>query len=147
MNLTLYTDGGSRGNPGPGAAGVVLLDAADGTPIHEAGYLLGHCTNNEAEWRALIHGLDVLLTLKPRKVRIISDSQNMVRQVAGEWKVKAPNLKPLHEQAMHRLKALASYQIEHARRHKNVRADELVNLAMDTGQTVIVTDAADFRER
>lgn len=136
MNLIVHIDGGSRGNPGPAAAGVVIRDA-DGVPFLEAGYFLGRLTNNQAEYRALLLALDSLQQLDVDEVTIFSDSELMVRQVTGVYRVKSADLKPLHAQAQRSLLGLASWQIRHVMREGNKRADQLANRAMDRKGDVI----------
>ena len=131
MRLTIHFDGGSRGNPGPASAGVVLVDADSGKPVHEAGYYLGKCTNNVAEYQGLLRSLDAAKQLGADDLNIHSDSQLLVRQILGEYRVKSPDLKPLYQQAVTKLRGFANWRIEHVRRDKNQRADELANLAMD----------------
>lgn len=136
MNLIVHIDGGSRGNPGPAAAGVVIHDA-DGVPLLEAGYFLGRLTNNQAEYRALLRALDSLQQLEVDDVTIFSDSELMVRQITGVYRVKSADLKPLHAQAQRSLLGLSSWQIRHVMREENKRADQLANRAMDHKSDVV----------
>lgn len=138
MKLTLHVDGGSRGNPGPAGAGVVLT--SDGTPVFEAGYYLGRQTNNAAEYLALIHGLDRARALGARSLEVYADSELLVKQLTGVYAVKSPALRPLFEQAQRGLLGIPSWQIQHVYRDNNRRADELANRAMDTRQVVVATD-------
>ncbi|MEM6552547.1 MAG: ribonuclease HI family protein [Planctomycetota bacterium] len=138
MHIVLHVDGGARGNPGPAAAGVCITDRETSAPLFEAGFWLGETTNNEAEYQGLIRGLDAALQLAPATLLIHADSELMVRQVEGKYRVKAANLKPLFRQVVDRLAELPSWSIEHVRRNKNERADELANLAMDAERDVIV---------
>jgi len=140
MNLQIHVDGGSRGNPGPAAVGVVIADAQSGKSLHEAGYFLGTTTNNVAEYRGLLRALRLAIPLEPDATIIHSDSQLMVRQITGEYRVKSDAIRPLHEQAQSLLLQLGGWQIKHVRREQNKRADELVNEAMDAGQDVITID-------
>ena len=147
MNLTIHFDGGSRGNPGPASAGVVIRDSDSGKPVHEAGYFLGKCTNNVAEYQGLIRSLDIAAGLGGQRLDIYSDSQLLVRQITGEYRVKSPDLKPLFEQAKRLLGGFADWRIQHVLRDKNQRADELANLAMDhqadvTGDTPLTPSAS-----
>lgn len=130
-NLTIHFDGGSRGNPGPASAGVVIVDSDSGKPVHEAGYFLGKCTNNVAEYQGLLHSLDQAKKLSGAKLNIHSDSELLVRQITGRYRVKSPDLKPLYEKAKTLLRSFDDWKIQHVRRDKNQRADELANLAMD----------------
>lgn len=139
MDLIIHTDGGSRGNPGPASAGVVIRDAQTGQALHEAGYYLGQTTNNVAEYMGLLKALTLVAPLGADQVNLHSDSQLMVRQITGQYRVKSADLKPLLQQAQRLLLKVNSWRIEHVRREMNKRADELANLAMDAGKDVIVT--------
>ena len=136
MPVSIHIDGGSRGNPGPAACGVVIRDLDADLLLHEAGYFLGNTTNNEAEYQGLLHSLKVALEMGAQDIRIIADSQLMVRQVLGQYKVKAPNLKPLHTQAMGLLSQFDHWKFDHVLRHLNKRADEMANMAMDLRKNV-----------
>lgn len=131
MPLVIYIDGGSRGNPGPAAAGVVLLDADSRQPLHEAGYFLGRTTNNVAEYQALLKALTLAAQFDVDEVLVHSDSQLLVRQIAGEYRVKSEDLRPLYTKALALLKKFSRWQVVHVLRDKNKRADELANMAMD----------------
>ena len=98
LSIILRIDGGARGNPGPAAAGVVLADE-DGQTLFEGGYYLGRATNNVAEYSALIHGLRQAAKLGAVQVRVVSDSELLVRQMNGQYRVKNEGLRPLFEQA------------------------------------------------
>lgn len=139
MNIIIYVDGGSRGNPGPAAAGVVIA-RDDGSVLHEAGYFLGQDTNNGAEYKALILALQYISDLPAEHVAIQSDSELLVRQITGEYRVKSPSLAKLHEQVQLLLLRLPRWHIRHVRREENRRADWLVNQALDRQQDVVVTD-------
>ncbi len=139
MGLILHIDGGSRGNPGPAGAGVVLRQAG-GELIHEAAYFLGRQTNNAAEYHALIRGLERARQCDPQPITIYSDSELLVRQVTGEYEVKSANLSPLHRQVQMLLLRIGGWSLQHLRREENRRADELANLAMDRRRNVIVFD-------
>lgn len=147
MNLLIHIDGGSRGNPGPAAAGVVVQDADDLTILHEAGYFLGRNTNNVAEYHGLIQALKIAAQFNAGHIEIRSDSELMVRQINRQYKVKSPDLLPLFEQAQILLPQHGSWSMVHVRRHLNARADELANLALDAGRTIVVESAADFPAR
>lgn len=131
MNLTIHIDGGSRGNPGPAAAGVCILDADTGRIVHESGMYLGRATNNVAEYRGLLHALNIAARLGGTDLRIHTDSQLMARQIRGEYRVKSADLLPLFEQARRRLKDFPKWSIQDVRREQNKRADALVNQALD----------------
>jgi ribonuclease HI/probable phosphoglycerate mutase len=126
----LFTDGASRGNPGEAGAGIVLLDDSDQELAARYRYL-GQCTNNAAEYKALILGLETALELGCRQLVIHMDSQLIVRQVQGQYKVKNASLKPLFNQAKSLLAKIATWQIEHIPRAQNKRADELANRGID----------------
>ncbi len=128
--LYLYTDGASKGNPGEGGAGVVLLDD-QGLKIFGQGYYLGQCTNNEAEYKALILGLTEAAKTDRRKLVISLDSQLIVRQINGSYKVKAPALKPLFNRVQDILQSFARYSVRHIPREENSRADGLANQGID----------------
>lgn len=136
-NLHIHIDGGSRGNPGPSAAGVVFRDADKDLTLYEAGHWIGRATNNFAEYTALLTAVKLALPLKPRQTLIHSDSELMVKQINGEYRVKSADLKPLHAQALALLRQLGSWKIKHVYREKNARADELANKSMDAGRTII----------
>jgi len=128
--LHLYTDGASRGNPGEAGAGIAILDE-QGNELVGTGKYLGKCTNNEAEYRALLLGLAKCAEFGSGRIKVHLDSELIVKQVNGEYKVKHPNLKPLFQQAIEKLSAFVSFSVSHVRREKNSRADELANQAID----------------
>lgn len=138
MHLKLHIDGGARGNPGPAACGVTITDAASGEAKFEAGFYLGETTNNVAEYQGLIRGLEAAIQLKPDKLEILADSQLMVRQVLGQYKVKAPHLKPLVADAKEKLAEFSDWSFAHVYRDANKRADALANRAMDDKEDVVV---------
>lgn len=131
MELTLVTDGASRGNPGPAAAAYRLLD--DGEPIDESAETIGRATSNEAEYRALIAGLLAARDAGAATVRHVSDSQLLVRQMKGRYRVKAANLAKLHERVRDLVAAFEAVSHEHVRRSDpRVEAvDALANEALD----------------
>lgn len=131
MKLTIHFDGGSRGNPGPASAGIVIHDAATHQPIYEAGHYLGRCTNNVAEYQAFIRSLKQAQAMGGEQLDIRSDSELLVRQITGQYRVKSADLKPLYEQAKKLLEGFDDWKIQHVYREKNQRADELANLAID----------------
>jgi ribonuclease HI len=128
--LRLRVDGGSRGNPGPGAVGVVLEDL-DGTIVEEFGRTIGVCTNNVAEYRALLAGLELAAALGVEELEVLADSELLVKQMRGEYKVKNEGLKPLHEEARLRLREFKRVAIRHVPRAQNAEADRMVNKALD----------------
>jgi ribonuclease HI len=127
--LKFYTDGGSRGNPGPAASGVVIL-GMDDKVINEFGVYLGTVTNNVAEWTAVKLALEAIEKYGPRTVHAYMDSELVCRQLTGQYRVKHPDLQPLYRQV---LALAARYEItfEHVYRAKNKLADAQVNLAID----------------
>lgn len=127
---SLFTDGGSRGNPGPAAAGIVLSDPA-GRIIHSSGHFLGRATNNIAEYRAMIFGLQEALRREITHLRVCSDSELMVHQLNGVYRVKNEHLRPLYEQALGLLQRFKQISIEHIRREGNTLADDMVNRALN----------------
>ena len=130
MRATLYTDGGSRGNPGPAAYGFVL-EAEDGTVLAAEGEAIGVATNNVAEYRGLIAGLRRAAELKVEELEVVPDSQLLVRQMHGEYRVKNEALWKLFVEANNVARTLRAVEYRHVRRHENERADGLVNAALD----------------
>ena len=128
--LRLRVDGGSRGNPGPGAVGVVLEDM-DGRVVEEFGRTIGICTNNVAEYRALLAGLELAAKAGAQELEVLADSELLVKQIRGEYKVKNEGLKPLHAEAVTRLRGFKRAVIRHVPRGQNAEADRLVNIALD----------------
>ncbi|MHB9150561.1 MAG: ribonuclease HI family protein, partial [Thermoleophilia bacterium] len=126
----LRTDGASRGNPGPGAIGVVLEDE-QGNVLEEIGARIGTATNNQAEYQALLTGLETALDRGVERVRILSDSELLVKQLRQEYRVKNEELKELFLQARSLIQRFERVEIKHVPRGENVRADELANLALD----------------
>ena len=133
--LTLEFDGGSRGNPGPAGIGVVVR-AQDGTSLVTLGRYIGRCTNNVAEYRALITALQEARKLGARKIIIRGDSELIIKQMRGEYRVKHPDMKVLFDEAQELIRQFDEARIEHNLRHKNELADKLANLAMDRRQEV-----------
>ena len=127
---TLRCDGGSRGNPGPGALGYVLCDSS-GREIEARGEYLGVCTNNVAEYRSLIAGLDAAARHGVRTLVVRMDSELVVRQMLGQYKVKNEGLKPLHAEARSAVARVGVVRFESVPRDDNGRADGLVNAALD----------------
>jgi ribonuclease HI len=128
----LRFDGGSRGNPGRAGAGMVLYDGGDGAEVWCGSQYLGECyTNNEAEYRGLITGLRCAMSLGVRNIVVQGDSQLILRQLDGQYKVKSPTLMAYYQEAKSLIPEFASFQTSHIERARNARADELANLAMD----------------
>ena len=127
-----HCDGGSRGNPGPSGFGAVITDAK-GQPLAELSEFLGTRTNNFAEYSGLLAVLEWALKNGHPHVKVVSDSELMVKQIQGKYKVNSPDLKPLWQTARDRIARLEAFEITHALRHKNKAADALANQAMDRG--------------
>ena len=130
MKARLYTDGGSRGNPGPAAYGFVL-EADDGTVLASRGETIGIATNNVAEYSGLVAGLTRALELEVSFLEVRSDSELMVKQMRGEYKVKNEALRALNVQAARIARLVGEVRYVHVRREKNELADRLVNEALD----------------
>ena len=126
----LRTDGGARGNPGPAAAAYVLEDES-GKTLSSAGQFIGEATNNVAEYEALLLGLEAARSLGVGRLRILCDSELVVKQVTGAYRVKHENMKPLYERVRVLLATFESWEITHVRREANAAADALVNEALD----------------
>jgi ribonuclease HI len=130
VKIYLYTDGGSRGNPGPAGIGIIMLDAAK-KKIKESFRYIGETTNNVAEYSALIQGLEEAIALNADEVIINLDSELIVKQLKGEYKVKDAAMKELFGKAIGILKRFGSFEIRHIERAKNKEADRLVNKAIN----------------
>ena len=128
--LQLFSDGASRGNPGEAGAGIAILDEK-GNELVGTGQYLGQCTNNEAEYRALLFGLVKCGEFGRGEIKAHLDSELIVKQIRGEYRVKHPNLKPLFQETIEKLSEFTSFSITHVRREKNSRADQLANQAID----------------
>lgn|SRR5579872_4951903 len=130
MKATLYADGGSRGNPGPAAYGAVLKDE-NGNILREIAAFLGTSTNNVAEWSGLIAGLEGALELGIDEIDVRLDSELVVRQLSGAYRVKQPHLMPLHAKAKALLRRFNHTHVAHVRREHNKEADALLNQVLD----------------
>jgi ribonuclease HI len=128
--VTLRVDGASRGNPGPAGIGAVV-EFGDGRPALEMCAYIGETTNNVAEYRALLLALEEAERHAPDSLTVYSDSELLVRQLRGEYKVKAPHLRPLYLEACRRLRTFPGARILHVGREENRTADRLANLAID----------------
>ena len=128
--LVVNVDGGARGNPGPAAIAAVVSDTA-GEVLLESAETIGEATNNVAEYRALLHGIERAKELGASELELIGDSELVVRQVRGEYKVKQEHLRPLHTRVLRELMDLDDWSIRHVRRDDNAAADALVNQALD----------------
>ena len=131
MRLVIHTDGAARGNPGPAGAGAILRDAADGTVLAEIAEPLGHATNNVAEWTAVRLALEEALRLGATHVDLRMDSELVARQITGIYRVKHPDLKPIHAAVMELLPSFEGYTVGHVPRALNKDADRLSNVAID----------------
>ena len=128
--LTVNVDGGSRGNPGPAAVAAVVRDA-EGEVLQEKGETIGPATNNVAEYRAVLLGIELAAALGASELELVGDSELIVRQVKGEYKVRDRALRDLHAQVKRALEPFERWSIRHVRREQNAEADELVNEALD----------------
>lgn len=126
------TDGASRGNPGPAAIGVSIL-GPDGGEVATASEAIGHTTNNVAEYRALIRALELLRDLGARRAVILLDSELIVRQMDGTYRVRNPRMKDLYDEVQDLLPAFSEIRFRHVPREENTRADALANEALDRG--------------
>jgi ribonuclease HI len=130
--LVAHIDGGSRGNPGPAAYGA-LIESAEGSPVASLSEFLGRATNNCAEYQGLLAVLRYALDHGYSALEVVSDSELLVRQIQGSYKVKSPDLRPLYEEARRIIAQLRSFRIRHVLRDENREADRLANEAMDAG--------------
>lgn len=130
MTYQIYSDGACRGNPGPSGIGAVILNDK-GKVVHEISKYIGVVTNNVAEYEALLEALDYCVKKKLSPVEILADSQLMIRQLSGQYKVKHPNMIPLHQKAKEYMVHLKVTGFTHVLREFNKRADELANAGID----------------
>jgi ribonuclease HI len=130
VRVVVHVDGGSRGNPGPAAAAAVI-SSPEGDVLDEAAETLGRVTNNVAEYRGLLLGLERARALGADEVEVVNDSELVARQVNGAYKVKHPDMRPLYEQAIAALRAFDRWSIRSVPRAQNAAADALVNQALD----------------
>lgn len=128
--VVVHVDGGARGNPGPAAVAAVVSDP-DGEPLVERGDYIGEATNNVAEYRAVLLGLELARELGAREVDVINDSELVARQIGGQYKVKHAGLKPLYLEALRALRGFDRWSVHSVRRAHNARADALVNATLD----------------
>jgi len=131
--VVVFCDGGARGNPGPAAIGAVVVDPSADPPrrLATVSETIGVATNNVAEYRALIAGLEAAARFSPRLVRVRADSKLVIEQLAGRWKVRHAGLRPLFEEARRLLARFDEVELRHVPREANVDADALVNAALD----------------
>jgi ribonuclease HI len=130
MTYRIYSDGASRGNPGPSGIGAVILDPS-GKPVHEIARYIGEVTNNVAEYEALLAALHYCVEKKISPVEILADSQLMIRQLSGQYRVKHENIKPLYRKAQEYLSRLEIRGYQHVPREQNKEADRLANQGID----------------
>jgi ribonuclease HI len=128
--VTVNVDGGARGNPGPAAIGAVV-QGPDGEVLEERGERIGRATNNVAEYRALLLGIELAAARGASELELVGDSELIVRQVEGRYKVKDAGMRELHAQVKQALAPFQSWSIRHVRREQNAEADRLVNAALD----------------
>ena len=133
MKLVVHVDGGARGNPGPAAAAAVL-STPDGDVVDEAHEYLGVATNNVAEYRGLLLGLQRARALGADEVEVVNDSELVAKQVNGLYKVKHPDMRPLHAESLAALQSFARWSIRSVPRAENAAADALVNQALDAAR-------------
>ncbi len=137
VEVIAYIDGGSRGNPGPAAAGFILTDK-DGNQFCAKGLFLGETTNNVAEYTAISNALQAAKNVGAKKIEVFSDSELLVKQVNGEYKVKSEQIRPLFQQAVNLLGEFENWKVQHITRDKNKKADKLVNQALNLQQDIEV---------
>lgn len=145
--VVVYTDGGARGNPGPAAIGAVVVDPSKDPPetLASVSEAIGVATNNEAEYRAVVAGLECALELGAREVELRADSELVIRQLEGRYKVRTETLRPFYQEVQTLLTRFDRVRLAHVRREKNTEADALVNRALDeeTASRDAETDGAD----
>ena len=130
MKLVVNVDGGARGNPGPAAIAAVV-QGPGGEVLEERGERIGEATNNVAEYRALLLGIERAAALGASELELVGDSELIVKQMKGEYKVKDAGMRKLHAEAKHALGSFESWSIRHVRREHNAEADRLVNEVLD----------------
>lgn len=139
--IIAHVDGASRGNPGP-AAYAVVMETAAGEQVAEFAKFLGETTNNFAEYQGLLAALEFALTHQHLRLRVVTDSELMARQISGRYKVRSTDLKPLHDKAQSMIARLESFSIRHVLREHNREADRLANKALDAAAAGSVTPTA-----
>ncbi len=141
IEIIAHIDGGSRGNPGPAAYGVAI-ETAQGQPLTAFGKYIGRTTNNVAEYQGLLAALEYALNHAHPRLRVLTDSELMARQISGQYKVRSPDLMPLYDKARQLMARLESFSIKHVYREQNREADRLANEAMDDAASGRVPRAA-----
>ncbi|MGZ5341675.1 MAG: ribonuclease HI family protein [Solirubrobacterales bacterium] len=132
MRAVVNVDGGARGNPGPAAVAAVL-STSDGEVLESRGGLIGKATNNVAEYRAMLLGIELAKAHGADEIELIGDSELVVRQIRGEWKIKNAPLRELRAEVIKALEDFDSWTVRNVRRERNVAADALVNETLDAG--------------
>jgi ribonuclease HI len=130
VKVVVNVDGGARGNPGPAAIAAVVQDTGGGV-LEERGEKIGHATNNVAEYRALLLGIERAAALGATELELVGDSELIVKQVKGEYKVKDATMRELHTEVKRALSGFEAWSIRHVRRERNAEADRLVNETLD----------------
>jgi ribonuclease HI len=138
-NLIIETDGAARGNPGLAGAGIIIKDET-GRRLETIGKFLGVTTNNQAEYQALIAGLEAVQRYQPESVTVHSDSELMVRQMSGQYRVRHPEILPLYLRAMELAAALPEVTFRNVPREKNRAADQVANVAIDSRGRRVAAD-------
>ena len=128
--MVVHVDGGARGNPGPAAVAAVATEP-DGSVLGERSAYIGEATNNVAEYRAVLLGLELARSLGARSIEVVNDSELVARQIGGQYKVKHAGLRPLFLETMKALREFDRWSVRNVRREENERADELVNMELD----------------
>ncbi|GAG26253.1 unnamed protein product, partial [marine sediment metagenome] len=136
--IIIHTDGGSRGNPGPAAAGFVLTDSV-GSKLDAKGFYLGPATNNVAEYTGIVKALQAALQLGAKRLTVFSDSELLVKQLNGEYKVKSDQIRPLFKKTVELLNEFEGWKLQHITRDKNKEADKLANRALNLEQDITDT--------
>jgi len=136
LRVKVNIDGGARGNPGPAAAGVVIRSADDGTVLHEAGIFLGRATNNVAEYSSLVEALKAAARLGADEAEVLSDSELLVKQMSGDYRVRNDGLKPLFAQAQELAGGFKRFSLRHVNREQNKQADRLVRQAINLKRNI-----------
>jgi phosphoribosylglycinamide formyltransferase-1 len=144
--IIAYIDGGSRGNPGPAAAAYVLNDAS-GAQLEAKAFFLGRATNNMAEYTGFVKALEAAAQKGPKQINVFSDSELLVKQINGQYRVKSEQIRPFYQQAVSLLEKFKSWKVEHINRDKNKKADSLVNQALDAGHDVEAKKKSTTKEK
>jgi len=146
FTIIAYVDGGSRGNPGPAACAYVL-STPDGTVLQSKAFFLGQATNNVAEYTAVNKAIEAAANLEPKKMTVFSDSELLVKQINGEYRVKSEHIKPLFGRAQELLKAFKDWDVQFIPREKNKQADLLVNKALNIQKDIVMESEGTFQTK